>query len=340
MQTKKGFTLIELLVVIAIIAILAAILFPVFANARDKARQISDLSNLKQLALGVVMYTSDYDDTYPIGEVADDSGESVSWIQSTAPYLGSANIFYGPNDTNAGEPAGVAISAYGLPLGWAGKEISIGANALDGADFYGSQSDMSTKNRRFGIFDAYSAYNNFVNGISCKQSEITQPAGTIMLADLQSSDIVKLQTTANVSNSVFAGLGNASLVAGSSLIGSAQAGIWGSGATTAFNIAIDPNTGIMGFGWASYMTAQNSGAWQIPNPYRSASAAYPAGTSGIVSSPFSSKSLTNFAYADGHAKAKKPAATNPDGNIGFNSAYSTGGDNVVGDPNNEWVAGR
>lgn len=63
---KKGFTLIELLVVIAIIAILAAILFPVFAQARAKARQASCLSNLKQIALGQIMYAEDYDGKWPI----------------------------------------------------------------------------------------------------------------------------------------------------------------------------------------------------------------------------------------------------------------------------------
>ncbi len=62
---RRGFTLIELLVVIAIIAILAAILFPVFARAREKARQTSCLSNVKQLALGVMMYVQDYDETFP-----------------------------------------------------------------------------------------------------------------------------------------------------------------------------------------------------------------------------------------------------------------------------------
>ena len=63
---RTGFTLIELLVVIAIIAILAAILFPVFARAREKARQASCLSNIKQLALGTLMYAQDYDETLPV----------------------------------------------------------------------------------------------------------------------------------------------------------------------------------------------------------------------------------------------------------------------------------
>ena len=65
MITRRGFTLIELLVVIAIIAILAAILFPVFAKAREKARQSSCLSNEKQIALALLQYAQDYDETFP-----------------------------------------------------------------------------------------------------------------------------------------------------------------------------------------------------------------------------------------------------------------------------------
>ena len=64
---RRGFTLIELLVVIAIIAILAAILFPVFARAREQARRSVCLSNMKQIGLGLGMYMQDYDQTFPPG---------------------------------------------------------------------------------------------------------------------------------------------------------------------------------------------------------------------------------------------------------------------------------
>ena len=84
---KRGFTLIELLVVIAIIAILAAILFPVFAKAREKARQTSCLSNLKQLALSFLTYVQDYDETMPKNSIRNDAaGRYTGWWDTSATY--------------------------------------------------------------------------------------------------------------------------------------------------------------------------------------------------------------------------------------------------------------
>jgi prepilin-type N-terminal cleavage/methylation domain-containing protein/prepilin-type processing-associated H-X9-DG protein len=87
-STKHVFTLIELLVVIAIIAILAAILFPVFAQAREKARAISCLSNLRNIGLATMQYIQDYDETYPLGYMYDGTNwGGTMWTVGLGPYL-------------------------------------------------------------------------------------------------------------------------------------------------------------------------------------------------------------------------------------------------------------
>lgn len=109
---KRGFTLIELLVVIAIIAILAAILFPVFAQAREAARKTSCLSNFKQVALGISMYQQDYDEVM----VQSDSGgiglpgwgfgrPDYVWPELVQPYIKNWQIFRCPSDPNANDAA-------------------------------------------------------------------------------------------------------------------------------------------------------------------------------------------------------------------------------------------
>ncbi|MCC6731165.1 MAG: DUF1559 domain-containing protein [Chthonomonadales bacterium] len=91
MLRRRAFTLIELLVVIAIIAILAAILFPVFAQARSAARKATSLSNVKQIALGILMYVQDYDETFPQSEYGGGAAEPtyphVEWYAMIYPYV-------------------------------------------------------------------------------------------------------------------------------------------------------------------------------------------------------------------------------------------------------------
>ncbi|RYX81022.1 DUF1559 domain-containing protein [bacterium] len=99
---RSAFTLIELLVVIAIIAILAAILFPVFARARENARRASCQSNLKQIGLGVLQYVQDYDETYPLNTRGGTTGgnDFALWMVNIYPYVKSTQIFACPSGKN------------------------------------------------------------------------------------------------------------------------------------------------------------------------------------------------------------------------------------------------
>ncbi len=147
MKRRLGFTLIELLVVIAIIAILAAILFPVFAQAREKARSISCLSNLKQLGLGLTMYVQDNDETFPFAGWRSDGSPHVGtlpdgrtyhgyvlWPLQIFPYVKSKNVFVDPSDTDPKNGLVANTDTTVSPIGddnWFGKAwpMSYGVNS-------------------------------------------------------------------------------------------------------------------------------------------------------------------------------------------------------------------
>ncbi len=113
MRRQRGFTLIELLVVIAIIAILAAILFPVFAKAREKARQSSCSSNLKQVGIAVIQYVQDYDETMP--NVADNVNiaTSRSMVQLHEPYIKNTQLWRCPSAQLLSSTNGVSSNYFG-----------------------------------------------------------------------------------------------------------------------------------------------------------------------------------------------------------------------------------
>ena len=146
---KKAFTLIELLVVIAIIAILAAILFPVFSQAREKARQASCISNLKQIGLGLLQYLQDYDEAFPPHEQGpgwDPQGNppdqwartaSNPWLRFPVlvhPYLRNWQVYLCPSAKliwrwqNRLYSRGARYWNWPLPESWAGFDQSIGFN--------------------------------------------------------------------------------------------------------------------------------------------------------------------------------------------------------------------
>jgi prepilin-type N-terminal cleavage/methylation domain-containing protein/prepilin-type processing-associated H-X9-DG protein len=132
---RGAFTLIELLVVIAIIAILAAILFPVFAQARERARQIGCLSNHKQLSAGLQMYAQDFDEAFALctNYAADETAPERIWTTALTPYLRSTGILACPS---------AAVRGYAAD--WSSRGLSsIGYNAITGYDPTGKEAPSS-----------------------------------------------------------------------------------------------------------------------------------------------------------------------------------------------------
>lgn len=168
----RGFTLIELLVVIAIIAVLAAILFPVFARAREAARKTACISNVKQIATGMTMYVSDYDSTYPPRMPNPPAGNgipckpcrTVDWRVYAMPYVKNTGVFVCPSDF------GIPAVLTNEPM----NQISPRPSRL--ADFTGNGSIMANGSYCF----------NVVTTRLGSEAAIPQPADTYMGAEIWS----------------------------------------------------------------------------------------------------------------------------------------------------------
>jgi prepilin-type N-terminal cleavage/methylation domain-containing protein/prepilin-type processing-associated H-X9-DG protein len=248
-RPRAGFTLIELLVVIAIIAILAAILFPVFAQAREKARQTSCLSNEKQIGLGILMYAQDFDETYPFSQRYDPSVGHIwgmSWAVVTQPYAKSYDVYRCPSD-----------GPFNCQADWMGVGISYAAN-ID-ADYTGSwnvKGPMGMGGVPIWLYPSKTL------------AAINRPADTIIIAERYNS------------------------------VALAQPD--GAGNCTGYS------SGLTELSWGANIGAAGS---LIPDGTRP-DAPFPNGPNGAVTAHHSN--MSNFVFCDGHVKAMRPVATNPD----------------------------
>ncbi len=296
---KKGFTLIELLVVIAIIAILAAILFPVFAQAKLAAKKTAALSNVKQLQLAVIMYDGDFDGQYP------EAFQGTCWTgedllaQRLQPYVKSIGLFGMPVDAQAGK-----ISTDGS---WAGVGVSFAANS-----YYGNWCCSPTWSSGFQLRGPMGVGNSTNSPDACGgtsnegagwlmnsqlgESQITQPAATIALCEKNGADIEQWNQMYGSGNGcgTYNCTGNWSGFAMGALIG---------------GTAIDVTNGVSGWGPMGVPNGQST-YWKTYGGANASPTMYEYGVNGAVSASYSGQSV--FAYLDGHAKSMNPVATDPD----------------------------
>lgn len=203
---RSGFTLIELLVVIAIIAILAAILFPVFAKARAKARQASDASNQKQVALGFLQYIQDYDEKFPPVVSLNSAGQMVQWGNDytvdtnvivpgmLSPYVKSNQLFQDPSGPRPGgtitATGGNTINDYlyndylagksqAAAAGVASTVLTINSDGTDSRQAFGANGKTySAPAGKMGIGSGHAVANGPTAAATPAAAPLVLPAGT------------------------------------------------------------------------------------------------------------------------------------------------------------------
>ncbi len=299
MKTSRAFTLIELLVVIAIIAILAAILFPVFAQAKAAAKGTADLSNIKQIGTAMAIYTNDNDDHYTYGIPDNWSGApqwgspSLSWTLTLQPYCKSLALFRSPLDPNTttgnwGSWIGIGVS-YGLngftvPNAAAAVDMDptkISPDAWEGRCFKGSFTNTQDCTLR-GVAAPYAQIygqngGGELNTASLTSTQVTKPAETIVITTKYSGDALKWSG---------GGVGNMTQFQ--------CGGIYEAVPTTDGSNSYDLD-------WC--------GGGEIPNGLIPTSVLAPQGQTGAVGQTRPGRS--NFSMADTHAKSLVITSTNP-----------------------------
>jgi len=283
---KHAFTLIELLVVIAIIAILAAILFPVFAQAKLAAKKTQALSSVKQAGLAVIMYDGDYDGQFPLGFQGTDWTGMDLWVQRVYPYVKSIQLFGATADSDAGQIASVGS--------WAGVGVSFAANSYYGgwccspnwSSGFQLRGPMGVGDETYNNGNSSDEGHNWLYNEALTETQVTQPSGTILLHEKWGYDVATWNSNDEGNSFNFRGNWSAFSMAG-----------------------ITGGSHIDGIGWGPQLIPDGTSiAWQsISGGTRTM---FEYGVNGAVSANYSGQAT--FAFCDGHAKSLVPSSTDPD----------------------------
>ncbi|MEZ0325091.1 MAG: prepilin-type N-terminal cleavage/methylation domain-containing protein [Fimbriimonas sp.] len=303
MKNKAAFTLIELLVVIAIIAILAAILFPVFAQAKSAAKKTQDLSNMKQMGTGTQLYLGDFDDVYGQAyyykDNAGDTGGYMHWTATHWNYIKNKDMFVSPGDPQNGLPPTNAPCT----------------SITDGTINYGAPCDAQVPRLSYtvnaAVMPRLRKSTDVANVVSA--TGINEVAQTILVASFSNTAACVNDTSQNQTST---GYKNKSHRPTNAYMTSATGGKWAGDNTADRDIpAVYAATiDIAKEAW-SFCKAGGDSSTRIHLKY-------------IQGDRFGSGS--NYAFADGHAKFTTPERTlNPDQFLWGKQVYSMGGKAVL-----------